>query len=149
MQLIDDNGDNNQSGTIDKSDYHQQNGFKNTSSVQKNKNTTDTDLPYPIHMDDKPHPSQSNRVTGVDSLHSKAVSSLHENTATTEPCQEFLLCQQQLNTAFDCIPLTAIKTYQGPINIWNVAPNLFTAHNMIRASQLPNFLGLRIPVVTT
>ena len=35
LQLIDDNGDNNQSGTIDKSDYQQQNGFKNTSSVKK------------------------------------------------------------------------------------------------------------------
>ena len=63
-------------------------------------------------MGDKPHPSQSNRV------HSKAVSSLHENTATTEPCQEFLLCKQQLNTAFDCIPLSAIKTYQGPVIAW-------------------------------
>ena len=84
----------------------------------------------------------------MDSLHSKAVNSLHKNTVPMEPCQELLLCQQQLNTAFGCIPLTAIKTYQGPVKIWNVIPDLVTAHTMVKASQLPNFLGLRIPVAT-
>ena len=108
----------------------------------------DTNLPCPIRMDNKPQPSQLNRVTRMDSLHSKAVNSLHKNMVPTEPCQEFLLCQQQLNTAFGCIPLTAIKTYQGPVKIWNVIPDLVTAHTMIKASQLPNFLELRIPVVT-
>ena len=90
-------------------------------------------------MDNKPYTSQLNRVTRVDSLHSKEVNSLHKNMVITEPCQEFLLCQQQLNTAFGCIPLTAIKTYQGPVKIWNVTPDLFTAHTMIKASCLPNF----------
>ena len=43
--------------------------------------------------------------------------------------------------------MTAIKTYKGPVKIWNVIPDLVTAHTMIKASQLPSFLGLRIPVV--
>ena len=43
-------------------------------------------------MDNEPQPLQLNRATSMDSLHSKAVNSLHKNTVPTEPCQEFLLC---------------------------------------------------------
>ena len=139
LQPIDNNCDNDQPGITDKSECQYQSGSKNTSSVAKTKNKEDTDLSCRIHMDNKPYPSQSNWVRGVDSLHSKAVNSLHKNTANTKPCQEFLLCQQQLNTAFGCVPLTAIKTYQGPVKIWNVIPDLFTAHTKIKASHLPNF----------
>ena len=46
-----------------------------------------------------------------------------------------------MNTKFSCVPLT-------PAKVWNVSPDLITAHTMIKASGLPNFLGLRIPVAT-
>ena len=110
METINENWDNDQPGTIDKPDCQYQSGSKNTSPVAKNTNKVDTNLPCPIRMDNKPQPSQLNQVTRMNSLHSKAVNSLHKNTVPTEPCQELLLCQQQY-TAFGCIPLTAIKTY--------------------------------------
>ena len=140
LEPLNKNWDNDQPGTIDKPDCQYQSGSKNTSPVAKITNKVDMNLPCPIHMDNKTQPSQPNRVTRMDSLHSKAVNSLHKNTVTTEPCQESLLCQQQLNSAFGCIPLTAIKTYQGPVKIWNVIPDLVTAlYTMIKASQLPSF----------
>ena len=85
---------------------------------------------------------QQSYIGRTDSPQDKAVISAPRDICSTESCKEFLLCQQQLNTAFGCIPLTAINTYKGPVKIWNVT------HNMIKASCLPIFLGLRIPVDT-
>ena len=98
--------------------------------------------------DDNPCRSQQTCIANTDSPQDKTVISAQRDIRNMESCKEFLLCQQQLNTSFGCIPLTAIKTDQGPVKIWNVTPDLFTAHNMIKSSSLPNFWGLRIPVDT-
>ena len=53
---------------------------------------------------------------------------------------------QQLGSDFGCISLGDCKLYTGPPIIWHSVPDIIQAHNLIRASGVPNFLGQRIPV---
>ena len=116
--------------------------------IQGKANKANTNLSGRTRMDEKSCKSDQNQVSNTDLPQDKAVIVPYTDTQSTEPCKECLMCQQHLSTAFSCIPLTAIKTYEGPVKIWNVITDLFAAHNLIKASRLPNFLGLRIPVDT-
>ena len=49
---------------------------------------------------------------------------------------------------FGCIPLSDFQLYSGPPVTWESVPDIITAHNLIRASGVPNFLGHRIPVTS-
>ena len=57
-------------------------------------------------------------------------------------------CHQQIGDQFGCFPLNYFITYQGPGIQWDYSPDVLEAHRLIRASGVPNFLGLRIPVKT-
>ena len=49
---------------------------------------------------------------------------------------------------FGFIPLTDVKTYQGPSVTWPRCIDILEAHSIIRNSGVPNFLKCRIPVQT-
>ena len=148
LDPIDSNGDNEQSVTTDNVDCYHQSCPKNNNSIWGKTNKANMDLSGRTCTSEKLGQSQQYPVCITDSHQDKAVISAQRDICNTEPCTEFLLCQQQLDTAFGCIPLTAIKIYKGPVKIWSAIPDLFTAHNMIKDSRVPNFLGLRIPVNT-
>ena len=61
-------------------------------------------------------------------------------------CTDFEKCKQQIGLKFSCVPLSPIITYSGPDIQWQNIPNVFEAHNLIKASGKPIFLGRRIPV---
>ena len=61
---------------------------------------------------------------------------------------EYKKCKEQIGTKFGCVPLAPIYVYKGPTVNWDYIPDVLTAHKLIRQSNLPNFLGLRIPVRT-
>ena len=62
---------------------------------------------------------------------------------------EYQKCKKQIGTKFGCVPLVPIYVYRGPTRHWDCIPYVLTAHKLIRQSELPNFLGLRIPVQTS
>ena len=49
---------------------------------------------------------------------------------------------------FGFIPLTDVKTYQGPPIQWDKEIDILEAHSIIRNSGVPNFLKCRIPIQT-
>ena len=57
-------------------------------------------------------------------------------------------CKAQIGTKFGCIPLAPIYVYRGEPKVWDTVPDVLIAHTLIRRTDIPNFLGLRIPVNT-
>ena len=57
-------------------------------------------------------------------------------------------CREQIGSKFGCIPVSEIVSFDGTPTYLKEVPNIIQAHNLIRNSGLPNFLGLRIPVAT-
>ena len=68
-----------------------------------------------------------------------------------QQCQDsrdFRLSKIQNGHDFGFIPLTDVKTYQGPPITWDKDIDILQAHSVIRNSGVPNFLKCRIPVQT-
>ena len=68
-----------------------------------------------------------------------------------QQCQnsrDFNLSKMQNGHQFGFIPLTDVKTYQGPPVTWHNNIDILEAHSIIRNSGVPNFLKCRIPVQT-
>ena len=66
-------------------------------------------------------------------------------------CSSQDVCQKsrvQLGSKFGCFPLSPILLYNGNPKHHRVIPDVLQAHRLLRASGLPNFLGLRIPLQT-
>ena len=59
---------------------------------------------------------------------------------------EYQKCKAQIGTKFGCVPLAPSYVYKGQSQVWESVPDVLTAHKLIR--DIPNFLGLRIPVET-
>ena len=55
-------------------------------------------------------------------------------------------CMYQNKARFGFLPYNDLLVYTGQEVIWANIPNIIEAHNLIRKSGLPNFLGQRIPV---
>ena len=47
---------------------------------------------------------------------------------------------------FGFIPKSSLKLYAGPQVTWDEVPDIFQAHTLVKASNLPNYMGCRIPV---
>ena len=47
---------------------------------------------------------------------------------------------------FGFIPKSSLKLYAGPQVTWDEVLNIFQAHTLVKASNLPNYMGCRIPV---
>ena len=62
--------------------------------------------------------------------------------------KDFQLSKIQNGHDFGFIPLTDIKTYQGPPVTWPHHIDILEAHEIIRSSGVPIFLKCRIPVQT-
>ena len=62
--------------------------------------------------------------------------------------KDFQLSKKQNGHDFGFIPLTDVKTYQGPPVTWPPGIDILEAHSIIRNSGVPNFLKCRIPVQT-
>ena len=60
-------------------------------------------------------------------------------------CTEY---KEQNGVIFGCVPLSPIILYTGDPTYSEMIPDIITAHNLIRQSGVPNFLGLRILVAT-
>ena len=65
---------------------------------------------------------------------------------TSNLVPEFHKCKVQIGTKFGCIPLTPM--YKGESRVWDPIPDVITAHKLIKATGIPNFLGLCIPIIT-
>ena len=53
---------------------------------------------------------------------------------------------QQLGSEFGCIPHGEFNLYTGSPVFWQLVPDITQAHNLVRASGVPNFGGQRIPI---
>ena len=53
---------------------------------------------------------------------------------------------QQNMKHFGSIPRSSLHLYKGPPVNWDNAPDILQAHNLVKDSKLPNYLGCRIPV---
>ena len=63
-------------------------------------------------------------------------------------CTEYYHCKEQNGVEFGCVPLSPLRLFTGDPTYWERIPNVISAHKLIRASGLPNFLGLWIPAHT-
>ena len=63
-------------------------------------------------------------------------------------CPEYYRCKEQNGVEFGCVPLSSLRLFTGDPTYCEQIPDIISAHKLIRASGLPNFLGLRIPVHT-
>ena len=54
--------------------------------------------------------------------------------------------ESRQSKAFGFIPKSALKLYAGPPVTWDEVPDIFQAHTLVKASNLPNYMSCRIPV---
>ena len=62
-------------------------------------------------------------------------------------CMECHRCSEQNGVRYGVVPLSPIKLFTGEPTYWEQIPDIIQTR-LIRQSDLPNFLGLRIPVHT-
>ena len=56
--------------------------------------------------------------------------------------------ESKQSKVFGFIPKSPLKLYAGPQVTWNEIPDIFQAHTLVKASNLPNYMGCRIPVTS-
>ena len=53
--------------------------------------------------------------------------------------------ESRQSKVFGFIPKSSLKLYAGPQVTWDGVPDIFQVHTLIKASNLPNYMGCRIP----
>ena len=61
---------------------------------------------------------------------------------------DYVNCVQQNGKDFGFLPLNNLMFYTGHNIVWSQVPNIVEAHNIVRHSKKPNFMGARIPVAS-
>ena len=61
-------------------------------------------------------------------------------------CVDYINCSQQNGTHFGFIPLTPLKVYTGHCTSNKAIHNIVDLHKKIKASNLQNFMGCRVPL---
>ena len=61
-------------------------------------------------------------------------------------CSQFVACKQQMENAFGVIPLSPLMLYQGPKTNNTVVSDILALHKIVKNSNCPNYMGIRIPV---
>ena len=61
-------------------------------------------------------------------------------------CVDYVNCSQQNGIQFGFIPLTLLKIYTGEHTCNNVINYIVDLHKTVKPSNLPNFMGCRIPL---
>ena len=103
------------------------------------------DVPLDLQVMDTPYVSVSNS----SQTYPDPESTQSDVTGIVpELVPEYQKCEAQIGIKFGCVPLAPIYVYKGRPKVWESVPDVLTAHKLIRDSDLPNFLGLRIPVET-
>ena len=70
------------------------------------------------------------------------------NITTTGHNKVLQKAQEQIGTAFGCLPLSTIKLFTGDPTYYENIPDIIQIHKLVKQSGVPNFLGLRIPIPT-
>ena len=61
-------------------------------------------------------------------------------------CKDYRNCVYQNGRNFGFLPMNDLLVCSGKEIIWGDVPNIIQAHKIIRDSNMPNFMGARIPV---
>ena len=61
---------------------------------------------------------------------------------------DYVNCIQQNGKDFGFLPLNNLMVYTGDEVTWSTIPSIAAAHNIVRTSAKPNFMGARIPVAS-
>ena len=72
----------------------------------------------------------------------------HRQTINSSFVQDNFHCKEQNGLEFGCVTLSPLRLFTGDPTYWEQIPDIISARKLIRASGLPNFWGLRIPVHT-
>ena len=70
----------------------------------------------------------------------------HQDSLDKTQCVDYINCSQQNGTHFGFIPLTPLKVYTGHCTSNKAIHNIVDLHTTVKASNLPNFMGCRIPL---
>ena len=94
-------------------------------------------------------PSQvSNKCLSGDTMNTKLLLAVSESVHDGSDCSEYQLSSVQNMVKYGCVLLSPIKLFTGDPTHWKRIHVIIQAHLLVKHSDIPNFLGLRIPVQT-